>query len=74
MFLIDKLQSKSSLTSNEERIADYILINIDKIPQTTMEELAQNTYTSHSAIVRFAKKMGYDGFKEFKQAISEIVH
>lgn len=56
MFLIDKLQSKSSLTSNEERIADYILINIDKIPQTTMEELAQNTYTSHSAIVRFAKK------------------
>ena len=74
MFLIDKLQATTNLTANEERIATFILSHIDEIPQMTIEDLAKKTYTSHSAIVRLAKKLDYEGFKEFKAELVEIVY
>lgn len=74
MFLLDKLQTTNNLTTNEQRITDFILNHIDEIPQMTIEDLAKKTYTSHSAIVRLAKKLDYDGFKEFKAEIVEIVY
>jgi len=74
MFLLDKLQATNNLTANEQRIASFILEHIDEVPQMTIEDLAKKTYTSHSAIVRLAKKLDYDGFKEFKAEIVEIVY
>nr|WP_248628721.1 MurR/RpiR family transcriptional regulator [Enterococcus cecorum] len=74
MFLLDKLQATNNLTANEQRIASFILGHIDEVPQMTIEDLAKKTYTSHSAIVRLAKKLDYDGFKEFKAEIVEIVY
>lgn len=74
MFLLDKLQATDNLTANEQRIASFILEHIDEVPQMTIEDLAKKTYTSHSAIVRLAKKLDYDGFKEFKAEIVEIVY
>lgn len=74
MFLLDKLQATNNLTANEQRIASFILGHIDELPQMTIEDLAKKTYTSHSAIVRLAKKLDYDGFKEFKAEIVEIVY
>lgn len=74
MFLLDSLQDKNNLTNNEQQIAGYILEHLDSIPSMTINELAKNTYTSHSAIVRLAQKMGYDGFKEFKLALSKVAY
>ncbi|WP_058920290.1 MurR/RpiR family transcriptional regulator [Carnobacterium antarcticum] len=56
------------------RIADYIIQNITKIPTIYIEDLAKLTYTSHSTIIRLCKKMGYDGFRSFKDAISGVVY
>ena len=39
----------------------------------TIEEIAEKTYTSKATVVRFAKSMGYDGWKEFmKDYVSKI--
>lgn len=36
-------------------------------------EIAEKTYTSKATVIRFAKAMGYDGWKEFmKDYIAEI--
>lgn len=74
MLLIDKLRLQQDLTNTEKRIADYILKNLATIPAINVADLAKDTYTSHSSVIRLAQKMGYDGFRDFRIAVSEIAH
>lgn len=74
VLLIDKLKKQENLTNTERRLANHILKNIESIPSMTIENLARQTYTSHSAVVRLSKKMDFDGFKDFRIALSKDVH
>ncbi|AXG40122.1 MurR/RpiR family transcriptional regulator (plasmid) [Enterococcus gilvus] len=74
MLLIDKLRLQNDLTTTEKRIADYILQHLPTIPAINVADLAKDTYTSHSSVIRLAKKMGYEGFRDFRVAISEVAH
>lgn len=74
MLLIDKLKIQADLTTTEKRIAEYILNHLAMIPAINVDELAKKTYTSHSSVIRLAKKMGYEGFRDFRVAISAIAH
>lgn len=74
MLLIDKLRLQQDLTNTEKQIADYILKNLATIPAINVANLAKDTYTSHSSVIRLAQKMGYDGFRDFRIAVSEIAH
>lgn len=74
MLLIDKLRLQQDLTNTEKRIADYILENLAEIPGINVADLAKNTYTSHSSVIRLSQKMGYEGFRDFRVAVSEIAH
>lgn len=72
--IVNKLKDQHNFTNTEIRIADYIIQNITKIPTIYIEDLAKLTYTSHSTIIRLCKKIGYDGFRSFKLAISSVVY
>lgn len=72
--VLTKLKDQANFTNTEMRIADYIIQNITNIPTIYIEDLAKLTYTSHSTIIRLCKKMGYDGFRSFKDAISGVVY
>lgn len=72
--VLTKLKDQTNFTNTEMRIADYIIQNITNIPTIYIEDLAKLTYTSHSTIIRLCKKMGYDGFRSFKDAISGVVY
>lgn len=74
MLLIDKLKRQEGLTPTDKQIANYILEHITSIPSTGIEALAKQTYTSHSAIVRLSKKLGFEGYKQFRLALSETVY
>lgn len=72
--IIEKLQDKSGFTESEKCIADYIIKNKNQVQQLTAKELAKETLTSKSSIVRFCKKLGVSGFQELKKHIyAEIV-
>lgn len=74
VLILEELKNQTYFTQTEKRIADYILQHSADIPGIFIEDLAKLTYTSHSAIIRLAKKMGFTGFREFKVAISSAVH
>ncbi|MBO1299170.1 MULTISPECIES: MurR/RpiR family transcriptional regulator [unclassified Enterococcus] len=74
MLIEEKLVSQETFTTNEKRIADYLRLNREAAVYMTIEELAKETYTSHSAIIRFCKKLGYSGFKEFRFEFGREVH
>ena len=54
--LIKQIYDK--MTESEKKIADYVLVNAS--------ELANITKTSSSSVVRFSRKLGFEGFQEFK--------
>lgn len=66
MLLIDKLRMQKDLTNTEKRIADYILQNLTTIPAINVADLAKNTYTSHSSVIRLAQKWGLTAFAIFE--------
>lgn len=50
------------------KIYDYIIANSIEVTYMSIRELAKEIPTSTASIIRFCKKMGYDGFNDFKYA------
>lgn len=74
MLIEDKLIRQDTFTTTEKRIADYLQANFEAAVYMTIEELAKATYTSHSAIIRLCKKLGFTGFKECRLELGREVH
>lgn len=64
--MLSKLIKQKDLTPNEEILNEYILKNIENVIYMTIYELSKKTFTSVSTIVRYCKKFGVSGFKDFK--------
>ncbi|BDZ31528.1 MurR/RpiR family transcriptional regulator [Lactiplantibacillus brownii] len=70
MLILEALKQQTDFTTTEKRIADYILANLPTLANSYIKELAAATYTSHSAIIRLAQKLGYHGFRDFQHALT----
>lgn len=66
MSLIQKISNTKDFSHTEREIADYILNHSDDIIHMTIEDLVRETYTSNASIIRFCKKIGMQGYREFK--------
>lgn len=56
----------SLLTSSDIVICDYLTNNITEIPNMTLQQVAEMTYSSKSNILRLLKKLNFNGFTDFK--------
>lgn len=68
MFAYDKLQDLNGL---ETDVYAYIMKNRDKVEKMTIRELAKEAHVSTTTILRFATKMGYEGFAELRFALKQ---
>ena len=71
-----KLQEKisiyyTSLTNTERKICTVILDDPTVVSEHSIIDAATLCGTSKSAMLRFAKKLGYSGYSEFKYAVGE---
>ena len=74
MGVIIKLNTmKNQLTSIEKRIAEYILKDPEAIKNLNTYQVAKNCKASQASIVRFAKKLGFKGFPDFKLSLSQDI-
>lgn len=64
-------QSFESMTDSEKKIAEYVLNNTSEIYKLSAAELASFTDTSGASVIRFVKKIGFEGFQEFKIALAK---
>ncbi|KAF5043829.1 putative HTH-type transcriptional regulator YbbH [bioreactor metagenome] len=62
---------KPTLSLNDKKLADYVINNRLEICEMTVQQFASVSDTSPAAIIRFSKKLGYSGFKEFQMAIAK---
>lgn len=61
------------LNENEKAIVEYIIKNKEKCQEMTIIELAKETLTSKSSILRLTQKLGFSGYSEFKYSIRKDI-
>jgi len=61
-----QLEFELDFSHSEKEISRYILNHGDDVLSMSVKELAQNTYTSPATIVRLCKKLGLEGYNDFK--------
>ena len=66
---LKKLRENNNLTPKEQILSSYILNNVKRIPQLSMEQLANNCNTSTGTIQRLIQKLNLEGFTDFKQKL-----
>lgn len=64
-------ENMGNYTVTERKIADYILENKDLVISSSAQKMALDVETSAAAIVRFSKRIGYDGFTHLKVELAK---
>ena len=71
MKLEKRIELCDSMTPLESEIASYILNNKNVVAKLKIQELADILFISKSAIHRFVKKIGFNGFNDLKVSIAK---
>ena len=64
-------ENKEKFTQTDLAIIDFIINNKDKKLDLSINDLARKCLTSRTSILRFSKKLGFDGYSEFKYFINK---
>lgn len=64
-------ENKGKFTQTDLLIIDFIINNEDKKLDLSINELAKKCLTSRTSILRFSKKLGFDGYSEFKYFLNK---
>lgn len=60
------LKEQSGFTDSEKNLADFMLSHGLEMGKITISELAERTYSSPATITRFCRKLGMNGFRDFR--------
>lgn len=74
LFLLQKIE-ELMMNHHDARysVGEFVLHEQANLHHYTISQIAEYTYTSKATVVRFAKTLGFDGWKEFMKAfISEM--
>lgn len=75
MYLFQQIEEAFMLyDDSKKKVAEFILQKRSKLTDYSMQEIAKLTYTSKPTLVRFAKALGFAGWKEFMKAYVEETH
>lgn len=74
MYLFQRIEEVMMLYHDARSIiAEFILNERNHLYQYTMDDIAHLTFTSKPTLVRFAKTLGYKGWKDFNRALIEEI-
>lgn len=68
--LIQEIRSRyTTFTASNQKVANYILQNSNKIIFETLQTAASNAGVSTTTVVRFSKAFGFSGYAELQQTL-----
>lgn len=70
MLLIEQIKEQE-FSDAEQVLADYILDHPEQLPDLTTKKLATITHTNPTSLIRVAKKLGFNGWTDLKEAYLE---
>lgn len=57
------------LSTMESNLLDYSIQNLHLVKNMSIRQFAKENYVSTSTVLRFVKKMGYEGYAEYRDAV-----
>ena len=63
-------EARDSLSATERSIADYLLSHPEEAMELSIHEMAERTFSSPSTMIRMCHRIGFDGYKEFRRAVT----
>jgi DNA-binding MurR/RpiR family transcriptional regulator len=73
-FLQQLDHSYESFTPSYKKIASYIMLNYKYIPMLSLESMSHNIGISDATIVRFCQHIGYHGYTDMKNMLSNMIN
>lgn len=73
MTIENMIKCCDNLTPLESRLAKYILENKEEVQRSTIQNISEKIFVSKSAIHRFCKKIGIDGFNDLKVRLAKDI-
>lgn len=70
MLLLEVLNHTQGFSDGHRAIAAWLLEHRNEAPTLTTKQIARATFTSPAAVVRFAQKLGYNGFEELRSELA----
>ncbi len=75
MTLLKKIEEfQLTKKDTKKEISDFILSHKSEIAHMTLEDIQKHTYISKSSLVRFAKSLGFTGWKDFIISLLEDIY
>jgi DNA-binding MurR/RpiR family transcriptional regulator len=62
-----------SLSDSHKLVADYVLDNLEAAALLSVNDLAGKIGTSDATLIRFAKEVGYGGYKEMREHLADYI-
>ncbi len=56
-----------------ENLAQFFLTYLNDVPRMRVSDVASHCHTSEPSVIRFCRKLGYDGYLEFRQTVKEYL-
>lgn len=69
LYLTKIRNAESEFTGNEQKIADFLRANVSELKSVSSRKMAKLLGISQSSIVKFAQKLGAQGFTELRMAL-----
>ena len=63
-------EARDSLSATERSVADYLLAHPEEAMELSIHEMAERTFSSPSTMIRMCHRIGFDGYKEFRRAVT----
>jgi len=62
-----------NLTPSQQKVAQYLCNNLKEATLLNLVNIAKKAKVSEATVTRFVNKLGFSGFREFKQEFGQIV-
>ncbi|MDR0500451.1 MAG: MurR/RpiR family transcriptional regulator [Coriobacteriales bacterium] len=73
-FFLATQDALPKLNQTERALFDYVVRNMDKVKGMSIQQLANDRYLSKTTILRFAKKLGFTGYRDFTHSLLITEH
>ncbi|MEG2187466.1 MAG: MurR/RpiR family transcriptional regulator [Clostridia bacterium] len=64
----------TELNENEQKIFEYVVRNMQEVKNMQIRSLAASCFVSTTTIIRFAKKLGFEGYRELIESVKFTCH
>lgn len=64
--ILEQIKNPDFFNNSEQNMIYFLQNNLNSFNQVTLNKMAKESFSSTSSVLRFCKKLGFDGFKDFK--------